>query len=330
MGNGAGVDNGRAGVGRQTDPWPAHARPAFATVRDHARVAGESFYFVSSRVGASLVIWLLIGIALALPGGLYLIERNLTGAMDRWEGRVGLSVYFEPGSGSAGAQALAARLEAMEETERVWVVTPEEALEEFRGLAEVSDALDLLEDNPLPASVRVSLADGVPTAAVSRLAGEVSADEAVEEVVIETTWLERLAAIAAAVERLGWMLAGLFGLGAALVTLSSVRLAIESRLPELRVQKLVGGTDAFVRRPFLYLGIIYGVGGGVLAAVLNAAALLALEVPLRTLLESYGQDLELTGLDHIFAGVLLGVGALLGVCGAMVASRQRLRGLEPV
>lgn len=317
-------------MGSAPDPWPAHARPAFATVRDHARVARESFYFVSSRVGASLVIWLLIGIALALPGGLYLIERNLTGAMDRWEGRVGFSVYFEPVSGVAGAAALAARLDAMQETERVWVVTAEEALEEFRGHAEVSDALDVLEDNPLPASVRVSLADGVPPATVARLAAAASGAAGVEEVVIETAWLERLGAIAAAVERLGWMLAGLFGLGAALVTLSSVRLAIESRLEELRVQKLVGGTDAFLRRPFLYLGVIYGVGGGVLAAVLNAAALLALEAPLGTLLEGYGQDLELTGLDHIFTGVLLGVGALLGMCGAMVASRQRLRGLEPV
>ena len=324
------ASGGRAGVASAPDPWPPHARPAFATVRDHARVARESFYFVSSRVGASLVIWLLIGIALALPGGLYLIERNLTEAMDRWEGRVGFSVYFEPASGAAGAEALAARLDALRETERVWVVTPEEALEEFRGHAEVSDALDLLEDNPLPASVRVSLADGVSSATIARLAAEAGADPSVEEVVIETTWLERLAAIAAAVERLGWMLAGLFGLGAALVTLSSVRLAIESRLEELRVQKLVGGTDAFVRRPFLYLGIIYGMGGGVLAAVLNAAALLALEAPLRALFEGYGQDLELTGLDHIFAGVLLGIGASLGVCGAMVASRQRLRGLEPV
>ena len=315
---------------KTADPWPAHERPALATLRDHARVAGESFRFVSSRVGASLLVWLLIGMALALPGGLYLIDHNLAGAMDRWEGRAGLSVYFEPGAGSEGARALATRLDAMAETERVWVVTAEEALEEFRGNAEVSDALDLLDDNPLPASVRVSVSDGVSGATLARLAADVGADESVEEVVIETTWLERLAAIAAVVERLGWMLGGVFGFGAALVTLSSVRLAIESRLEELKVQKLVGGTDAFVRRPFLYLGLIYGAGGGVVAAVANAAAMLALEAPLGVLFRGYGQDLELTGLDHIFASVLVGAGAALGIFGAMIASRQRLRGLEPV
>ena len=315
---------------RQADPWPAHARPRLATVRDHWRVAGESFYFVSSRMGASLLVWLLIGISLALPAGLFLLERNLAVAMDRWQGRAGFSVYYRPGVPVEVARARAARLDAMPETQRVWVVTPEAALEEFRGNAEVSDALDLLEENPLPTSVRVTVSEEVSTATLRMLANQVGQHEQVEEVVLETTWLERLAAISAFVTRLGWMLAALFGLGAALVTLSSVRLAIESRLEEVKVQKLVGGTDAFVRRPFLYLGLIYGAGGAVVAAVLNAAALLALEGPLGQLFRSYGEDLELTGLDHIFALELLGVGAALGIVGAMVASRQRLRGLELV
>ena len=315
---------------RSPEPWPAVDRPAFATIRDHARVARESFHFVSSRIGASLLVWLLIGIALALPGGLYLIDQNVAGAMDGWRGRAGLTVYFEPAADVQRARVLATRLEALPETRRVWVVTPEEALEEFRGGAGMSDALDLLEHNPLPASVRVSVADGVSTEALRGLAATAGAEEGVEEVVLETAWFERLAAIAAVVERLGWFLAGLFGLGAALVTVTAVRLAIESRLDELKVQKLVGATDAFVRRPFLYLGVIHGAVGGILAAVLNAAALIALEAPLGVLFEEYGRDLEWTGLDHIFALGLLVIGAVLGAGGAWVASGQRLRGLAPV
>ncbi len=312
------------------DPWPAHPRPLAATARDHARVARESFHFVNSRIGASLLVWLLIGIALALPAGLYLLDRNVAGTMERWEGRAGLSVYFEPGADVRAARSMAARLQAKAEAQTVWVVTPEEALREFQGQSGLSDALDLLSDNPLPASVRISLADGVSAAARARLVAELGSQDAVEEVVVETAWLERLAAIGAVVERLGWMLAGFFGLGATLVTVASVRLAIEARLEELKVQKLVGATDAFARRPFLYLGVIYGAGGGVLAAVLNAATGVALEAPLGRLFEGYGRDLEWSGLDHIFASGLVAVGAALGVCGAMIASRQRLRGLDPV
>ena len=312
------------------DPWPAHARPLLATVRDHGRVARESFLFVNSRIGASLLVWLLIGIALALPAALYLLDRNVAGAMQRWEGRAGLSVYFEPGADVASARRLAARLEAMAEVQAVWVVTPEEALREFQGQSGLADVLDLLPDNPLPASMRISLVDGVSTAPRARLVAELGSEDAVEEVVVETAWLERLTAIGAVVERLGWLLAGLFGLGATLVTVASVRLAIEARLEELRVQKLLGATDAFVRRPFLYLGMIYGAGGGLLAAVLNAASMVALEAPLGRLFEGYGWDLEWSGLDHIFASGLVAVGAVLGVCGAIIASRQRLRRLEPV
>ena len=96
------------------------------------------------------------------------------------------------------------------------------------------------------------------------------------------------------------------------------------------MQKLVGGTNAFIRRPFLYLGAIYGVGGGVVAAMLVASALLLLEKPLNELFGSYGEDLEFAGFDSIFVGTLLALGGLLGIVGAIFASYQRVRNLEVV
>jgi cell division transport system permease protein len=113
-----------------------------------------------------------------------------------------------------------------------------------------------------------------------------------------------------------------------LVTATSVRLAIEARLDELRVQKLVGATDRQIRRPFLYFGAFYGVGGGLIAAMLLSLCLVAIESPLTALLGSYGQQLETAGFNPAFLLALLIVGGALGVVGSLVAAAQRLRDLE--
>ncbi len=275
-------------------------------------------------------MWLLVGISLALPAALYILQRNLAAVASQWDGRPSFTVYLQTGTEVGFARSLAARLDARAEVERAWVITPEQALEEFsEGLA-IADALEVLGENPLPASVRATVADGVEEAELQALVKGLGAAEHVEEVAMEKAWLERMGAISALVGRVGWILAGLFGLGAALVTSSSVRLVIESRLEELRVQKLVGGTNAFVRRPFLYYGLFYGIGGGVVAAMLVSGLLIALEAPLERLFSSYHERLAMQGISVPLMGVLLGVGGLLGVCGALIASGRRLRSVELV
>lgn len=313
---------------RIADPWPQPDRPRLRTLREHWRVSRESLAFVSRRPGTTLLVWLLIGIALALPASLHLMQRHLGEAADEWRGRPGLSVYFDVGADIAAAHALQAQLEALPAIDRAWVITPEQALDEFRGSVAAADALELLDENPLPASLRAILATDAPPYRLNAAARLAGAAEAVEEVVLETAWLERLGALSAVANRLGAILAILFGIGAVLIAASSVRLAIEARLEELRVQRLVGGTTAFIRRPFLYLGFIYGLGGGMVAAMLIATALIALEPPLGALFDSYGSSLQLDWMDRTFVSALLGSGGLLGVAGALIASRQRLGALE--
>ena len=316
--------------GKSRDPWPPVERPRFAAIRDHWRVSRDCFAVACRRLGSSLLVWLLIGMSLALPAALYILERSLTAAAAQWDGRPGFTVYLQTGTDIGVARALAARLDARPEVERAWVITPEQALEEFGEDLAIADALEVLGENPLPASVRATVADGVDEAALRRLIDGQRADEHVDEVAMEQAWLERMAAISDVVGRVGWMLAGIFGLGAALVTASSVRLVIESRLEELSMQKLVGGTDAFVRRPFLYYGLFYGVGGGVVAAMLVAGSMLALEAPLAALFDSYGEPLAIHGMDEALVGALIGAGGLLGVCGALIASNRRLKQVDVV
>lgn len=319
----------QAGGGRRSrDPWPP-VRPGLgAWWRDHVRIARETVHFVSARLGTSLVVWLLVGIALALPAGLFLIQRNLAEMTSAWDGRPGLTAYFELGADAAEVRAAAAVLEADGRVVAVSVTEPAEALDEFRRYTDLTDALDLLESNPLPASLKATLDASMDLEALDALTDLAAAQPGVAEVVLEKTWLERVADISAVVSRLGVILGVLFGIGAVLVTATSVRLAIEARLEELKVLKLIGATERQMRRPFLYFGAFYGLGGGLVAAMLLSICLVVVEAPLSNLLGSYSQELNLVGFDAAFLGGLLAIGGVLGVMGALLAAAQRLNDLE--
>ena len=297
-------------------------------IRDHLRIAGETVHFVSARLGTSLVVWLLVGIALALPSGLLLLQVNLASLTQGWEGRPGLTVYFNLATEPDQIAAAASVLEADAAIDSVTLTSREQALAEFREYTSLADALDVLEENPLPASLSAALRTGLDDTALAKVVALAEGRPGVEEVVVEKTWLERVNDISSVVSRLGMILGVLFGVGAVLVTATSVRLAIEARLDELRVQKLVGASDRQIRRPFLYFGAFYGVGGGLIAAMLLSLCLLAIEAPLTTLLGSYDTQLETAGFNPIFLVMLLLIGGVLGVIGALVAVAQRLKDLE--
>lgn len=312
----------------KADPWPRIRSGMLARWRDHGRIISETAHFVAERLGTSLLVWLLVGIALALPAGLFLLQVNLVAMTAAWEGRPGLTVYFDLDAPDDAVATLARILEDEDSVERVRVTTQAQALEEFQRHAGLADALSLLEENPLPASLRATLATGADAADLESLAGLASGRSHVAEVVVEKTWLERVTDITRVISRLGAMLAVLFGLGAVLITATSVRLAIEARLEELRVLKLVGATEAQIRRPFLYFGAVYGLGGALVAAMLISVCLLVIEGPLTELAGSYGQQLDLAGFDLPFLGWLFACAGVLGVAGALLAARQRLAGLE--
>ncbi|MCY3622276.1 MAG: ABC transporter permease [Gammaproteobacteria bacterium] len=312
----------------RTRVWPAQARPWGAYWRDHGRVLRDTLGYLSGRFATTLWVWLTIGVALAVPAALHLLEANLVRAAGQWRENPGFSVYFEPGVAMEKPEDLVERLKAMDGIERVWLTTPDEALAEFRELSGVSDALELLDDNPLPASVRASVTTAVSPAGLAALAEQAAVTDGVEDVVVERSWLERLGALREIVTRLHWSLTAILGLGAVLISGATVRLAIVARLEEVKVLTLVGAGRGYVRRPFLYLGAAYGLGGAVIAAMAISALLLFLEEPLVRLFGSYGRDLEIAGFDPIFHLVLLASGGTLGVLGAVAASSQRLNRLN--
>lgn len=306
------------------EPWPRSKRPVMATFHDHLRVIRDSIRYTSHRFGTSLLVWLLIGIAVALPAGLYLIESNIEVILRQWDSRNSFTVYFKVSASLNEVNEVVQRMLSQSEISAVKTVTPEEALHEFSSYTEITDAITLLDTNPLPASARVTVDDQLSLERLSEIASQFEEVPAVEEIVVERIWLQRLQAINELISRLGWVLTILFGAGAILITAASVRLALEMRLEEIKVLKLVGATNAFLKRPFLYFGAIYGLGGALVAAMVLSAILILLEAPLGTLLSSYGEIVDFQGDEPTFYFGLGIVGVILGVLGGIVASNQRL------
>ena len=313
---------------RPRDVWPATPGARRAVWRERGRVARESIGYIAQRWPTTVVVWLLIGAALALPAALYMLEVNLSRAAGVWQAAPGLSVYFEPGLDASVPSGLAVRLRAEPDISDVRLITPDEALAELRGqnaLEGAVEAFDGLEHNPLPTTIRAAFVLGRSPDRLIDIAESARTSPGVAEVVIETTWLERLTALRDVTRRIAVIVAALLGVSAVLISAASVRLAVAARLAEREVLALVGADARFIRRPFLYLGVLYGFGGAVVAAVLLAAGLVALEAPLARLFASYAAELNLSGFDPMFLVVLVGCGVVLGALGARLAAGQANR-----
>lgn len=276
---------------------------------------------------ASLLTLLVIAIALALPGGLRVLVANAEALSGSWETAADFSVYLGTDVTEERASELAQAIAARDDVAAVELITSSAALEEFRERSGFGAALDALEKNPLPHTLVVRPADAAGE--VEALAVTLRAEAGVALVQLDTEWVARLRGILELAGRLVDIASLLLGLAVLVVIGNTIRLEINNRREEIEVTKLVGGTDAFIRRPFLYLGLCYGLGGGLGAALLIGSTVALLGGPVRSLAALYGSDFGLVGLTGVELLVLLGGGALLGWAGAGVATARHLRAIEP-
>ena len=271
-----------------------------------------------------------IGIALALPAALHLAVDNVRTVSGNWDSALQVSVFMMPMTAVADAQALAGVLRARDDVRDVRVITPDEALAEFRAQSGFGDALEALQANPLPAVLVVSPARGITSAGqLGPVVAAAEASPAVDFVQLDTQWLQRLFAFVDIAQRAIVVIAVLLGVAVAFTVGNTIRLDIQNRRQEIEVTKLIGGSDAFIRRPFLYTGFWYGVGGGLVAAVLLGVARLALEGPVARLAGLYGSSFSLAGLGFGGFLALVGAGALLAWAGSWVAVGKHLDEIEP-
>ncbi len=273
---------------------------------------------------------LVIGIALALPACLHLLITNAQSATGNWNRAVNLTVFLKRPTSSEEATRTAARVQQRRDVGNVEVITSDDALKEFRRGSGFGAAIDALNENPLPHTLVVTPAAEFTTAAnLDSLAADLRAMPSVEIVQLDTAWVNRLNAILDTVRRGLVVAAALLALGVMVIVGNTIRLDIQNRRAEIEVTKLVGGSDAFVRRPFLYNGIWYGLGGGITAWLITLAVTGILREPISRLASLYGSAFELGGLDPRATLSLLGGGIVLGWLGSYLAASRHLRAIEP-
>ncbi|MFT7287060.1 MAG: cell division transport system permease protein [Halieaceae bacterium] len=277
---------------------------------------------------AAVMTWLVIGIAIALPSGLWVLLDNLGQFSERLQSPAQLSVFLTPDTELAEAQTLAVLLRARADVSVVRLVDRETALTEFVERSGMVDLAASLPDNPLPHLLLVTPRDEGEDAVLA-LRDAMVEESAVGEVLIDMLWLQRLQSIMLLGQRAVELLAGLLLAAVVLVLGNTIRMAIENRRDEIVIVKLVGGSDAFVRRPLLYTGLWFGLGGGVVAALLMALASVLLAGPIAALARTYGSDFVLRGLGVVDSLQLVLLGAALGLAGAWTAVARHLRAIEP-
>ncbi|MDQ2070159.1 permease-like cell division protein FtsX [Natronospira bacteriovora] len=296
----------------------------------HAQTLFFTLGRLCRRPGSSLMTASVIGVALALPAAMYVLVQNTSGLAGSWEGVSRISVFMEPGSAEDAARRLGRELETRETVQRVDYISAEEAMREFQDRSGFGDALAVLDDNPLPPVLVVHPTEAAGGADSLRvLVNEFENLEGVDLVQVDTEWIERFHAMLEIAERGIAVVAALLAFAVLIVVGNTIRLEIQNRREEIEVTKLVGATDAFIRRPFLYTGLWYGIGGGLVALLLVGGAVIVLHDPVRSLAGLYGSGFRLSGLGFVESLQVIGAGALLGWAGSWLAVARHLSAIEP-
>lgn len=294
----------------------------------HRHNLREALVRLARQPFASLLTVLVIAIALALPAGLRVLVNNAGALSNSWQGAADFAVYLKIDVSAEAAGRVARTIGARPDVANVTLIDKAKALEEFRAKSGFGEALDALEGNPLPHTLVVRPKSGV-SGDVAAVAAAIRALPETDLVQLDTAWVDRLRAILALFGRMVDLATVLLAVAVTIVVGNTIRLEINSRSVEIEVVKLVGGTDGFIRRPFLYLGLWYGLLGAAVATIIVAVALFALEPPVRAVTTLYGSGFELTGLRLRETAILLAGGAVLGWAGAWLATARHLRAIEP-
>jgi cell division transport system permease protein len=279
---------------------------------------------------ATLLTLIVIGVALALPAGLALVVENLRTATGDLGNAVDFTVHFKTGTPIERVQQIAASGRERPGVESVTVTTAEQALEEFKRASGFGDALTALAENPLPHHLVVRPAKSASgPAEIETMRRYFAAFPEVDIVQLDLDWVRRLHSLLEVLKRVMWVVMAVLGLGVLAVIGNTIRLEILNRRPEIEVTKLVGGSNAFVRRPFLYTGLFYGLGGAALAALIVLGGMAYLDQAVGELSAQYGGSFRMAGLGAHGLGILAGTGAVLGWIGALISTGRHLRRIEP-
>ena len=298
-----------------------------AWLRQHRQAIAAAFGKLAAQKSASALNALVIDIALSLPAGGYALLSSVRAIVKGASLEPQLSLFLRADAKRADADAIGARLKGDARVGTVRFIPREQALKELQATAGLAEVVASLNRNPLPDAfvVRPKAADA---AALDALARELRADPAVAHVQLDSAWARRLGAIAGTARLAIALLAALLAFGLVAITFNTIRLQILTRREEIEVSKLIGATNAFIRRPFLFFGALQGLAGGMAAWVIVAGAAFLLNRDLAVLASLYSTDIRLPGLSPGDAAGLLGFSAALGWLGAWLSVARHLSRIE--
>ncbi|WNN46674.1 MULTISPECIES: permease-like cell division protein FtsX [Winslowiella] len=279
---------------------------------------------------ATLLTVMVIAISLTLPSVCYMVWKNVSQAADQWYPAPQLTVYLSKTLDDSAAENVVAKLKQEDGVDKVNYLSREEAMGEFRNWSGFSGALDMLEQNPLPAVAIITPKLNFQSSdTMQTLRDRVAAVEGVDEVRMDDSWFARLAALTGLVGQVAAMIGILMIAAVFLVIGNSVRLSIFSRRDTINVQKLIGATDGFILRPFLYGGALLGFAGALLSLVLSEVLVLRLESVVTQVASVFGTTFTLSGLSWDESLLLLLIAAMIGWIAAWLATVQHLRRFTP-
>lgn len=297
----------------------------------HLQVFFYSLGLLSRAPFSTLLTASAMGIALALPAGLYVILDQASQLSGDINSINQISLFMKKDISKKTLSRIQKKLATYPEIAQVKHISRDAALQEFQANSGFGDALKALKDNPLPDLLIVypSLTHNAPQQ-IDALLISLKKIEQVDLVQLDIQWLQRLYAILHIGQRGALIIGTLLALAVLLIVGNTIRLAIENRRSEIVVMKLIGGTDSFIRRPFLYTGFWYGLLGSLIAVLLVNISLIIINDPLAHLSSLYDSQLFSLGLMGVnISAMLIFSGCLLGLLGARMAIAKHLKEIEP-
>ncbi len=318
-------------VTRNTDAVaPVRSSGPFGTwLGRHATCCTGAFMKLLRQPFASLMIALVIAITLALPASLNLVVRNVAAISGGWEDALDFSVFLDKSLTVSEAEGLARLIEQRADVTSVTLVPADAALQEFQQQSGFGAALDKLSENPLPHTLVVRPGPGNTTESMLMLREELSNIPETDLVQIDTQWVQRFQAILDIVEQSIMIGAALLGMAIIVIIGNTIRLDIQNRREEIEVVKLIGASNAFVRRPFLWSGFWFGLLGALLAIGLVQYGFALLRPDVARLAGLYQGQLIVLTLEIREIGAILGFGVALGLVGSWIAAARHMRAIDP-
>lgn len=303
--------------------------PLSTWVGRHFSTAASSFGRLVRHPFASLMIVLVIGVTLALPTALHLLVKNAALISGGWDNALDFSVFLKQDVSENEAANIAGLIEQRADVASVGLVTADQALAEFKQQSGFGAAMDQLSHNPLPHTLVVRPSGANTSQSMVLLREELANLPETDLVQVDTDWVQRFHAILDIVRQ--GILIGSALLGAAIVVIigNTIRLDIQNRREEIEVTKLIGASNGFVRRPFLWTGFWYGLLGGLLAVGLVRYGVYLLQAPIARLAGLYQASAATVGFELSEIGMIVGIGVLLGLFGSWFAAARHMRRIEP-